>query len=71
MLIRVRVIPGSRSEGVSREGDLLVVRVREPPKGGRANRRVIELLSEYFGVPKSKVEIVRGHRSREKVIRVE
>ncbi len=70
-MIRVRVIPRARREGVSREGDELIVRVRDPPEGGRANRRLVELLAQYLGVPKSRIEIVRGHRSREKLIRVD
>ncbi|HDI73526.1 MAG TPA: DUF167 domain-containing protein [Candidatus Korarchaeota archaeon] len=70
-LVRVRVIPRARSEGITEEGEELVVRVREPPEGGRANRRVVELIARHYGVPKSKVEIVRGHRSREKLVKVE
>ncbi len=64
------MVPRARREGVTPEGEVLVVRVREPPEGGRANRRVVELLAKHFGVPKSQVEIVRGHRSREKLVRV-
>ena len=70
MMIRVRVVPGSRREGIEEDGDVLVVRVRAPPERGKANRRVIELLSEYFGVSKSEIEIVRGSRSRDKVVRI-
>ncbi len=70
MLVKVRVIPRAKREEVIPEGDSLVVKVREPPEGGRANGRVIELLAKHFGVPKSHVEIVRGHRSREKLVKV-
>ncbi len=70
MLVKVRVIPKAKREEVVFEGDFLVVKVREPPERGRANKRVVELLAEHFGVPKSHVEIVRGHRSREKLVKV-
>ncbi len=70
MLVKVRVVPRAKREEVVPEGEALVVRVREPPEGGKANRRVVELLAKYFGVPKSQVEIVRGHRSREKLVKV-
>ncbi len=70
MLVKVRVVPRAKREEVIPEGDSLVVKVREPPEGGRANKRVVELLAKHFGVSKSRVEIVRGHRSREKLVRV-
>lgn len=50
--------------------DTLVVYVREPAVDGKANRAVIELLAEYYSVPKSSVEIIRGHAARTKTVRV-
>jgi len=68
--IPVKVKPSSKSEGISREGAQFIVKVREPPKEGRANQAVIKLLAVYFGVPQSQVRILSGHRSRNKVIEV-
>ena len=48
----------------------LKVRVTEPPTEGRANRAVVELLAEKFGVPKSQVEIVAGETSRRKLVKI-
>jgi uncharacterized protein (TIGR00251 family) len=70
MKIQVKVKPNSRTEEVSREGDDFVVKVREPPREGKANRAVITLLAEHFGVPKSRVRILSGFRSKNKVIEV-
>ncbi len=53
------------------EGDLTVVYVRSPPEKGRANEEAREILAEYFGVSKSRVRLVKGQRSREKVFEVE
>ncbi|MDO8570943.1 MAG: DUF167 domain-containing protein [Candidatus Daviesbacteria bacterium] len=44
--------------------------VKEPPLEGRANTRVIELISEYFKVAPSKVKIIQGFKSREKVLEI-
>ncbi len=71
VIVKVRVIPRAKSEGIVEENGTLVIRVRDPPERGKANKRVIELVARYFNVPKSKVEIVKGHTSREKVIKVE
>lgn len=70
MKIRVRVRPNSRTEEVSQDGDSLVIRVKEPPKEGKANRAVIKLLAEHFGVPQTRVSIVGGLRSKDKVIEI-
>jgi uncharacterized protein len=70
MQIRVRVRPNSRTEEVVREGECLVVRVREPSKEGRANRALAKLLAEYFGVSQTRVSILSGLRSRDKVVEI-
>jgi len=71
MKIQVRVKPNSKTEEVSEEGDSFIVKVKEPPKEGKANQAVIKLLAEYFGVPQSQVRILSGFRTKNKVIQVE
>jgi uncharacterized protein (TIGR00251 family) len=68
--IQVKVKPGSKTEEVSQEGDSFVVKVKEPPREGRANQAVIRLLAQHFGVPQSQVRILSGFGSRNKVIEV-
>lgn len=52
------------------EGEILTVFVQQRAVDGQANTAVIQLLAKHFGVPKSTIEIVRGHTSRLKVVRV-
>ncbi len=70
MKIQVRIKPSSKTEELSQEGDSFIVKVKEPPKEGKANHAVIKLLAEHFGVPQSQVRILSGFRSRNKVIEV-
>lgn len=70
MKIQVKVKPNSKTGEVSREGDNFIVKVREPPKEGKANQAVIKLLAEHFGVSQSQVKILSGFRSRNKVIEI-
>jgi uncharacterized protein YggU (UPF0235/DUF167 family) len=49
----------------------LVVRVAAPPVAGAANAAVCELVAKAVGVPKSRVSVVRGARSRDKLVRIE
>ena len=67
MKVWVRVVPESKREEV-KEGDPLVVYLKEPAEGGRANRELVKVLSDYFG---ARVRIVRGFRSRRKLVEVE
>lgn len=73
MRIRVRVKPRAkeeRIEGLSPDGTL-VVRVAAPPERGKANERLVRILAEAFGVARSEVRVVAGHKSRDKVVEVE
>lgn len=70
MKLRVRVIPNSKTEGVIPGGDEFVIRVKEPPKEGKANRAVIKLLAEYFKVSSDSVRISSGFKSRNKIVEV-
>ena len=72
MKIEVKVKPRSKTEGVTKEmgGDVYVVRVKEPPVEGKANRAVLKLLARHFGVPESRLRIVSGLTGKNKVIEV-
>jgi uncharacterized protein (TIGR00251 family) len=66
------VKPSSRKESVQpREDGSFLVRVNAPPVEGKANTRAIELLADHFGVPKSRIHLQSGARSRRKIIRVQ
>jgi hypothetical protein len=68
--VQVKVKPNSKTEELSQDGDSFVVKVKEPPKEGRANQAVIKLLAQHFGVPQSQIRIISGFKSRNKVIEV-
>jgi uncharacterized protein (TIGR00251 family) len=68
----VRLTPRSaRDEVLGVEGNVLRARVTAPPVEGRANEALLRLLSAALGVPKSSLRIVRGQRSREKLVAIE
>ncbi len=68
----VRVTPRARREELRIEADPLrvIVRTTAVPEKGRANARVIEMVSEALGVPKSRLELLRGASGRDKRMRV-
>ena len=48
-----------------------MIRVTAPPVDGKANAALCAFVAERAGVPPSRVSIVRGTTSRDKVVRVE
>jgi uncharacterized protein (TIGR00251 family) len=71
MLLKVYLQPkASKNEIVGPYRDGIKVRVTAAPVEGKANEALLKFLAKEFGVTPSSVEIVRGHRSREKVIRI-
>jgi uncharacterized protein YggU (UPF0235/DUF167 family) len=56
---------------VGERGGAVVVRVTAPPVDGKANAALCALVAKAAGVPASRVKIVRGHSSRDKVLAVE
>ena len=68
MKIQIKVKPNSKTEEVSQEGDNFIVKVKEPPREGRANQAVIKLLAKHFGVSQGRVRILSGFKSKNKVI---
>lgn len=69
--ILVKVIPGSsRDRVLGVTGDHLRVAVTAHPEGGRANERLREILADHVGVPIRSVEILTGHGSPRKRVRI-
>ncbi|MEM2086543.1 MAG: DUF167 domain-containing protein [Archaeoglobaceae archaeon] len=71
MKITVRVKPNAKKIGVEKVGEEYVAFVRAPPIEGRANTELIEVLAEYFKVPKSKIRIVSGARAKKKIVEID
>jgi uncharacterized protein (TIGR00251 family) len=70
MKISVRVKPNMKEEKVEKVDKVFAVYVKEPAKEGRANKSVVELLSKYFKIPKSKIVILSGMKSKQKIIEI-
>ena len=69
--IAVRVRPGARKNAVlGRREDTWRITLKAPPIDGRANRACVEYLAKLLGVKRSAVSIVKGEKSRDKVIQI-
>jgi len=66
----VKVVPNSRTVEVLAKGEILLVKVKEPPKEGKANKAVIKVLAKHFKVPQDSVRIENGLSNKNKIIEV-
>jgi uncharacterized protein (TIGR00251 family) len=67
VLLPVRAKPGAKKNGVQGERDgALVVAVNAPPEDGRANAALVEVLHDALGLKRSQIELVSGHKARDK-----
>lgn len=65
------MVPNARKASVVRiDGESFEVKVDERAERGRANKRLLEIMAEHLGVPKSKLVLVSGAKSRDKVVMV-
>ena len=71
MKISVKAKPSSREEKVEKIDETnFVVSVKEPPEKGKANDAIRNALAVYFKTGSSRVKIVSGYSSRNKIIEI-
>jgi uncharacterized protein (TIGR00251 family) len=69
--LTVRVTPNAGKNSITNpDDDIWKVKIAAPPVEGKANRELIEFLSDKLGIKKSAITIIRGQTGREKVIEV-
>ena len=75
--LSIRVQPGARSDALlgwtadGRGGEVLKIRLRAPAVEGKANAALIEFLAQSLGLRRSQIAILRGEKSREKIVAVD
>ena len=70
LLVTLRVTPHAARDELTLDGAVVRVRVAAPPVEGAANDAVIALLARRLHLPKSSITLVRGERSREKLVAI-
>lgn len=71
IILPVRIQPrASKDEIVGEYNGALKIKLTSPPVEGEANRRCIEFLSKRFKIAKSHLEIIKGEKSKDKLIKI-
>ena len=76
VIVRVRLTPKSSVDAVggiasTAEGPALKVRVRAPPSEGEANDALERVVATWLGIPRSRVGLAGGGKSRVKTLRID
>jgi len=70
--LELKTIPNApRNEIVGWLGSALKVKVHAPAVEGKANDELIDFLAEKLGVHRRSVTLLRGDKSRQKVVQIE
>ncbi|MCX7984275.1 MAG: DUF167 domain-containing protein [Bacteroidetes bacterium] len=71
MKIAVHVKPNARFNSVDKISENeYIVKVIAQPRGGRANRELIKILSDFLGIPQSTISIRSGQTSKRKIVEI-
>ena len=65
-----RVTPRARRPDIRRQDGIIHVAVNAVPEDGKANAAVLAALAQVLGVAKTRLRLVRGHTSRDKVFQL-
>lgn len=68
--LAVKVTPAAREESVTLAPDAVLVKVRAPADKGAANAAVIAVVAQALGLAPSRIELLRGGASRQKLLAV-
>jgi len=71
MKINVRIKPRSMHPKVDKTTNGYTVHVSEPPIENKANKALVEALSDHLDVPRSGISIVSGLKPKNKVIEID
>ncbi len=71
-ILRVHVVPNAKTDSVVGEhGGAVKIKLRAPAVEGQANAALVRFLAEQMKLPRHAIVLQRGHKSRDKLIRVD
>lgn len=71
-ILKIKVTPRAKKTEITEtlEDGTLKIKLKAPPVDGKANIALINFLSEYFSVPKTKISITKGEKGRNKTVEI-
>jgi hypothetical protein len=69
--IQLKVVPGAKKNLLKQEGAVYKVYLTAPAVEGKANKALVDFLAQEFKVRKRQIEIIKGLKSRDKIIMID
>ncbi len=70
MRVKLRVFPRAKKAQIKNCQEILKVYLHSPAVEGRANKELIGALAKYYNTKKYNITIVRGHKSKDKIVEI-
>ena len=70
MILNIRAVPKSSRKLVKEEGNFLKVYLTASAEEGLANAQLIELLSRHLKFKKYQIKIIKGEKTRDKLVEI-
>ena len=72
MKLKIKVKPGSKADEILQEADgCFKIKIRAQPIEGKANKYLLEFLSEKLRLPKSKINLLKGEANSFKTLEID
>lgn len=68
--LEIKVTAGAKSDSFRRENGNYFLRIKAKAVEGKANKAVIEFLSEELNIRKKDIEIIKGEKNSKKIISI-
>lgn len=68
--IKIKVIPKSKKNSIEKIGEIFCIHTTAPAVDGKANEAVLLGLARFLGVKSYEIKIIRGLKSREKILEI-
>lgn len=70
MKVEIKVIPNAKNNSIYEENGIIKIYVKKPAVDNKANEEAIELLADYLKIKGSSLKIIKGQKSRNKLIEI-
>lgn len=71
VIINCKISPNASKNEIIKTDDGIKIKITAQPVDGKANKALIEFLSKQLKIPKTSIEILKGHTSKEKTILIQ
>ncbi|HIS54559.1 TPA: DUF167 domain-containing protein [Candidatus Galligastranaerophilus gallistercoris] len=70
-ILNIKVIASAKKNSIEEyEGEIIKIKINKPAVEGKANKAIIEYLSEILNIPKNNISILKGEKNSLKSLQI-